>query len=74
MLRPEAPAGPTPGTLPIGETLAALIQMALTDGSLELRRAEHETGQLRLNLSLTVRHGRVQGSTSSLVFEKRLGH
>lgn len=71
---PRTEAEPAPGQPSLMESLTALIQMALTDGVYEVQRAAHETGIIRLNLSLTVRHGRPQGSASSLVFEKKTGY
>ena len=71
---PTSPARPTPGTPSLMHSLTELIQMALTDGAAEVQRATGETGVIRMNLALTIRHGRVQGSTASLVFEKKLGY
>lgn len=62
-----------PGDVTLLQVFQDLIQMALTDGSLEIQRAGGDTGVLRLNLALTVRHGRPQGSSSSLAFEKKTG-
>jgi hypothetical protein len=67
-------ASPQPAADTLLDSLRNLIELALTDGTFEVQRAEAaETGVLRFNLALTVRHGRPVGSSSSLVFEKKLG-
>ena len=57
------------------ETLELLLDSALKDGMVEIQRAEEttSTGIIRLNISLAVRHGRKQGASTSLVFERKLG-
>ena len=70
---PETPAAPAPSEASLNDALSALVASALRDGQFEIEKAEHNSGILRLNISLAVRHGRKQGASTSLVFERKLG-
>lgn len=74
MAPPESPAGRAPGDLDIDDVLRILFENTMTRGEHELDRADTRTGMIRLNLSISVRHGRPQGSTSSLHFEEKTGY
>lgn len=70
----ESPASPAPGVTKPEEILRLLSDAALAAGRHELVRAMNGTGILRLNISLSLRHGKPQGSTSGLVFEEKRGY
>lgn len=57
------------------DLLKQLVEMAMRQGLCETEKARDPgtTGILRLNVTLAVRHGKPQGGSSSLVFEKKLG-
>ena len=54
--------------------LDALVKQAIRDGGREVSRAAVNSGVLRLNVTLSVRHGKPQGSSRSLSFELKQGH
>lgn len=72
---PETETVPAPGDVSIAETLDALIKVALADGQAEVDKASEGKGNgiIRLNITLAVRHGRKQGASTSLVYERKLG-
>ena len=71
---PETEAVPAPGSPFLDDVLQALVAQAIRDGSREVSRAATNSGVLRLNISLSVRHGKPQGSSRSLSFELKQGH
>lgn len=70
---PETEALPAPGAPLLDDVLEALVARAIAEGSREISRAATNSGVLRLNISLSVRHGKPQGSSRSLSFELKQG-